>query len=380
MSIFREIRKPAIFVTLVLFIAVAVLIVFLASQVTKFSKKVTDFYAPTIYAVKDFEAATSHMKMSLEGNELPEDTVIFHFRSALANLRDVTDHWDPAYRAHLDNILKRADNLSLHIKEKHTFKDMLLSEATQLNNEAMQQVAIHESELKIARDKINKLVLTTRIVAIFLLLIGIFLSFRELQIYRLQALEQEKLSAIKAFVSALDARDPYTKGHSERVADYSKAIAKEMELKKEFIERLYLAALMHDMGKIAVDDTILRKEKNLTDEEWKIMRIHPVATARILRDFKTLKDIVPWALYHHERFDGKGYPEGKAGMDIPLPAQILAVADAFDAMTSKRPYRPGMNLETALLEIEKNKGLQWRPDVVDAFMRYLRKGIVKLPD
>jgi HD-GYP domain-containing protein (c-di-GMP phosphodiesterase class II) len=130
-----------------------------------------------------------------------------------------------------------------------------------------------------------------------------------------------------------------------------------------------MGGLLHDVGKIAIDDAILRKPGGLTEDEYAKMKVHPERGARLLQDSKFLVPLIPYALYHHERFDGKGYPFGLAGDDIPLEGRVLAVADTFDAMTSNRPYRKGLDIEFALQEIEKGKGTQFDPECADALAR-----------
>lgn len=361
-----------------LFIAVATLIILLVAQITDFSRQVTDFYAPTIHGVKSFTEATHHVRMSMEDKGIPDQIAVFHLKDATEKLKKLSFAWDPDYRKHIESMLIKAEKLLSELTGKDVSREELLSDIRHLNEEAMNHDTMHEAELENARTGIEKSVSKIRIVALLILLTGAIFSFRELQLYRLKEREQEKLSAIKAFVLALEARDPYTKGHSVRVADYAVSIGKEMGIKKETLEHLNLAALMHDIGKMSISDSILRKTEKLNDNDWGEMKNHPVISAGILESFGSLKTIVPWVLYHHERFDGKGYPESKAGLEIPLPAQIIALADAFDAMTSARSYRQAMNLETVLSEIEKNNGIQWRSDVTSAFMQCVKKGFIKI--
>jgi len=171
------------------------------------------------------------------------------------------------------------------------------------------------------------------------------------------------IGSLKALTSSIDAKDTYTHGHSERVAFISRWIAEllsEQEpLEEEQIHKVYLAGLLHDIGKIGIDETVLRKNGRLTEQEFTCIQKHPSIGAGILREIQQMRDIVPGVLCHHERVDGKGYPNGLVGDKIPLTGKIVCLADSFDAMTSKRTYRDAMTLEHALAEIEKGLGTQF---------------------
>ena len=182
-----------------------------------------------------------------------------------------------------------------------------------------------------------------------------------------------------ALAAAVDARDPYTHGHTERVTAYCLAIAEEMQDRPEvkdtpnFRENLHIAALLHDIGKIGIPDSILNKEGKLTPEEYEKIKEHPVIGTAILYPIKELGVILGGVRSHQERFDGAGYPDGLKGLDIPLLARIIAVADAFDAMTSNRPYRTKKSIEKAVAEIKECSGTQFDPDVAQAFARAYEK-------
>ena len=183
--------------------------------------------------------------------------------------------------------------------------------------------------------------------------------------------------SIETFTGFIDAKDPYTNGHSNRVADYTKAIAKEMGYSGEELDRVYYVALLHDCGKIGVPDNILGKPSKLTDDEFAIIKSHTVRGGEILSSFKSLKDVDEGARYHHERYDGKGYPEGLSGEVIPEIARMICVADSFDAMNSNRVYRKKLTSEMIREEIEKNKGKQFDPKIADIFLRLLKEGKIK---
>jgi len=178
---------------------------------------------------------------------------------------------------------------------------------------------------------------------------------------------------ILAMVNALDAKSHWTRGHSERVAWYAEKIARKMGVDDEKLKRLYLAGLLHDIGKIGTYDYLLDKPEKLNDEEFAIVKKHPVAAVRILQHIDEFQDILPIIRHHHERIDGMGYPDGLKGDEIPLGARILHVADSYDSMTSDRPYRPAPGREYAISEFIKHKGTQFDPLVVDAFLKILRK-------
>ncbi|WP_273128597.1 HD domain-containing phosphohydrolase [Bacillus weihaiensis] len=178
---------------------------------------------------------------------------------------------------------------------------------------------------------------------------------------------------------ALDARDTYTAGHSVRVANYSIIIGKEAKLDKETLDLLRKSALLHDIGKIGIKDSILLKDGRLTDEEYNEIKNHPVIGANILSQVQPKEEmdpLIPGVKYHHERYDGLGYPEGLKGEDIPLFGRIMAVADAYDAMTSDRPYRNGMPINKALSIIEEGKGTQWDPYFAELFLLYMKNNTI----
>jgi HD-GYP domain-containing protein (c-di-GMP phosphodiesterase class II) len=171
------------------------------------------------------------------------------------------------------------------------------------------------------------------------------------------------IGSLKALTSSIDAKDTYTHGHSERVAFISRWIAEHLSeqepLEEEQIHKIYLAGLLHDIGKIGIEEAVLRKNGRLTEQEFTCIQKHPSIGAGILREIRQMRDIVQGVLCHHERVDGKGYPNGLVGDKIPLTGKIVCLADSFDAMTSKRTYRDAMTLEQALAEIEKGLGTQF---------------------
>jgi PAS domain S-box-containing protein/putative nucleotidyltransferase with HDIG domain len=176
---------------------------------------------------------------------------------------------------------------------------------------------------------------------------------------------------ILAFVNAIDAKSKWTGGHSERVANYAVAIAKEMGMKELDRDLLKTAALLHDIGKVGTYDKVLDKPGKLTEEEWEMVKQHPVKGEEILRPITQLKEILPIIRHHHERVDGKGYPDGLKGEEIPLMARILGVADSYDSMTADRPYRPAPGKEFAINEFKRCAGTQFDSKVVEAFLKII---------
>jgi HD-GYP domain-containing protein (c-di-GMP phosphodiesterase class II) len=177
------------------------------------------------------------------------------------------------------------------------------------------------------------------------------------------------MGLLHSLTSAVDAKDAYTCGHSERVALLSRHLAIQAKLSDAQVERVYMAGLLHDVGKIGVPEAVLQKTGRLTAEEFEQIKKHPEIGARILDDIKQIKDIIPGVLHHHERYDGKGYPGGLAGEDIPLMGRIICLADCFDAMTSSRTYRKALPLEVALTELRRCSGTQFDPRLTEAFLQ-----------
>ncbi len=189
-----------------------------------------------------------------------------------------------------------------------------------------------------------------------------------------QEMRETFLGITTALADALEKRDSYTGGHTRRVHEYSVAIGSRLGLPEDEIDTLRLAAIMHDIGKIGVSDQVLRKPGRLDDEEFAEMSRHPEAGVEIIAHLSQLNHVVPGVLYHHEYYNGTGYPHKKAGEDIPLIARIIAVADAFDAMTSDRPYRKALEKEKAIAELERCSGQQFDPQSVAAFIEAYRDG------
>ena len=177
------------------------------------------------------------------------------------------------------------------------------------------------------------------------------------------------MEMVTSLAGAIDAKDPYTKGHSTSVSRYSEALARSLNLPEEEVQRIRLGALLHDVGKIGIPENVLKKPDKLLDDEWEIMKQHPVIGAeKVLMPNEALHEFIPIVKYHHEHYDGTGYPEKLKGEEIPYAARIVSVADAYHALISDRPYRKGMSVEKACEILKMGSGIQWDPDLVRHFI------------
>jgi len=187
------------------------------------------------------------------------------------------------------------------------------------------------------------------------------------------------IGVLRAFAAAIDAKDPYTRGHSERVARYSRVIARHLGLEREQQEQIWVGGLIHDVGKIGIEDRILRKGTTLSAEEFEQMKLHTVIGAKIMSQIEQLRDVIPVIRWHHEALDGTGYPDGLTGDRIPLLPRIVAVGDTLDAITTDRPYQEGYPADRAVARIKELVGNRFDADVVDAFLRAYESGDIELP-
>lgn len=213
-----------------------------------------------------------------------------------------------------------------------------------------------------------------------MLIIGLVMShIRVRKLLKQQKRDSQIIEqSIKTFINFIEAKDPNTKGHSERVAAIAFALANEMGYSSQVCNNIRCIALMHDCGKIAIPVNILRKPDRLTDEEYETIKRHTTIGGEMLRDFNSIKDMYLGALYHHERYDGKGYPKGLKGEDIPLIARIICVADSLDAMNSNRCYRQKLTKEVIIDELIKNKGKQFDPEIVEHILKLIKQGVVTI--
>jgi HD-GYP domain-containing protein (c-di-GMP phosphodiesterase class II) len=176
------------------------------------------------------------------------------------------------------------------------------------------------------------------------------------------------VAILSMLTRAIEARDPYTRGHSTRVTALAELVALRLGWGEERLKSLRIGGRLHDIGKLAVPDAVLSKEGRLEADELAQIQEHPTIGAKLILRIAALRDAIPYVLYHHERWDGTGYPSGKAGEAIPVEARVLAVADAFDAMTSDRPYRPALSHDEALAEVERCAGTQFDPEIARIFL------------
>ena len=183
--------------------------------------------------------------------------------------------------------------------------------------------------------------------------------------------ENLALRIVQTLAEAIDAKDAYTNGHSSRVAEYAREIARRYGYSRKQQDEIYMMGLLHDVGKIGVPDSVINKPSRLTDEEYAIVKIHPVLGARILRNIKERPKLALGAHWHHERYDGRGYPDGLSGDTIPEEARIIAVADAYDAMTSSRSYRQSLPQERVREEIVRGRGTQFDPVFADIMLQIM---------
>ena len=195
-----------------------------------------------------------------------------------------------------------------------------------------------------------------------------------------EKLEKAYLDSIQTLRYTVEAKDPYTRGHSDRVSEYSVLIGEALGLSEDDIKTLRVGGLFHDIGKIGIPDAILLKDSKLTDDEYSEIKNHPSIGAHILCNAEVFKDIIPIVKHHHERYDGHGYPSQLKGEDIPYLARITAVADAFDAMTSKRTYRNSLPIDVVKGEIEKNLGTQFDPEIGKVFLDILNNQYSKIEE
>ena len=222
------------------------------------------------------------------------------------------------------------------------------------------------------------------ILSLFIVWIVFFVSYAVVKYNSVTFLKKQRtdvriiLQSMNTFINFIDAKDPYTRGHSRRVAMYAAEIAKRMHLTEVEIQNVYYAGLLHDAGKISVPDAVLNKPGKLTKDEMQLVRNHTVAGGNMLKQLSSLKGVRETALYHHERFDGKGYPEGLKGNEIPLYARIVGVADSYDAMSSNRVYRRHLSKDEIIEQIQNGAGTQFDPDIATYMVDMINDGYVNV--
>ena len=227
---------------------------------------------------------------------------------------------------------------------------------------------------------IAKKVILILLMVWFIVFVGLLVTRVNVRNYKERQRNDVKiiLQSMNTFINFIDAKDPYTRGHSRRVAMYAAEIAKRMGLSEDEIQNIYYAGLLHDAGKISVPDAVLNKPGKLSDEERKLIQNHTVAGGKMLLQLSSLRGVRETALYHHERYDGTGYPDGLKGDIIPLYARIVGVADSYDAMSSNRVYRRHLNKDEIIEEIQKGSGTQFDPSIVKYMVDMINDGYVNV--
>ncbi|MBE6987685.1 MAG: diguanylate cyclase [Ruminococcaceae bacterium] len=251
-------------------------------------------------------------------------------------------------------------------KKSLTFSAGICSYPSSANNPSQMLTNVNMAVYSAKRDGKNKIVVYTRERSL------------KTQEKSKKTIGQEYMSTIYALTAAIDAKDHYTFNHSQNVSAYATQLAEAIGLDEEHVEIIRQAGLLHDIGKIGIPEAILSKKERLTDEEFEIMKKHVEGAIAMIRHLPSLDYVIPNAITHHERWDGKGYPRGIAGENIPVGGRCLAIVDSFDAMLSKRPYKEPMSVDDALAEIEKNLGRQFDPDLGKVFIELVKNGTIKV--
>ncbi|WP_051272403.1 HD-GYP domain-containing protein [Fundidesulfovibrio putealis] len=351
-------------------LALALMIIWLVVKILLFGDSVISYYTPTILHFEDLMVAGEHLQRTVETpqGELGVDNIAAqHFLHAGERLKElIFKKWPKDNIHHAMELLGEVGQVeealskgNLGSVQRHLSSVMPLLE---------QHVRQHKEELVAGKRSIKLLAMGIGMACLLIIAMGFASTLRERRNAQLCRRESEINSALTALITALDAREPYTKGHSVRVANYAVAVAKILGVDCGSCQQLYMAALLHDIGKIGVPDRVLLKEGKLSDEEFAVMRQHPVIGERLLAKVEFLAELLPSIRHHHERHDGKGYPDGLARENIPFFARCIAVADAYDAMTTNRPYRKSLTPEEAKSELLRLRGVQWSNETVDAML------------
>ena len=348
-------------------------------------------YAETFEMLKDVRENTPHLKYLYIYQIKPDGchVLLDTDPEEPGNLGDLQP-FDESFEPYLPALLAGKE---IDIIESNDSFGWLLTKYEPIYDTSGRCVAYAGADISMEeiRDYTRNLVLIIVLIAIIFLaacvIIGLKLSidkYKEDEIERLRDQQQRDKQLIReiieSFAKVIDMKDSYTQGHSFRVAKYTEMLARELGYDEETVEQYHNIALMHDIGKVSIPDQVLNKPGKLTDEEFDIIKSHTVRGYDVLNSISLMPDLVVGAEFHHERPDGKGYPKGLEGDEIPRVAQIIAVADTFDAMYSDRPYRDRMNYDKAINIIKDASGTQLTEDVVDAFLRLAEKGELRAED
>ena len=294
-------------------------------------------------------------------NVVNKRDMVFRFGSdefaVLVKSKDLRHLEQEAKRIYDSFFSVKADYYSKNVADKITFS-MGLSEFPSISSSKEELISHADMALYQAKnmgeDKIN------------------FYQDIMLKIHKDMKSDEQMIGVFKGLLSTITAKDKYTVGHCERVANYATMIGEAMGLGLKEIQTLLHAGLLHDIGKIELPKSVLNKVSRLTDEEFGLIKQHPINSAKILEPLSGMSNLIEYARHHHERFDGRGYPDGLSGREISLGARILCVADSFDAMVSDRPYRKSMSVEEAFLEIERCSGTQFDPEIANIFINIMK--------
>ncbi|MCR5848198.1 MAG: HD domain-containing protein [Lachnospiraceae bacterium] len=300
---------------------------------------------------------------------------------SLPNNSSISDSWNISYDENPDgtvtiyNTPDQGYNDSIAPSDSITFGFILFSNS---DDEITDFLLTAYPEAKMTDYPLFYGLLALILFLIIFVSINIAVAIKDHQ-YKIRAEHDQKIiiQSMKTFTNFIDAKDQYTRGHSIRVAFYTKKLAEKMGFDDEELYNIYYIALLHDVGKINIPDAILNKPGALTKEEMDVIKTHTTNGALILKDFTSIPDIIEGAKYHHERYDGTGYPDGIKGESIPLVARVICVADAFDAMNSDRCYRKAFSKEKIISELEEGSGKQFDPDIVNVMLELIKRDAFK---
>ena len=334
----------------------------LMKEIMETSKKETDAEACSLYLVDEvkqelwFEIALGEKgdKVKEIRLKIGEGVAGWVAKEGLAlNLKDVNK--DPRFRRDIGNKIEFVQKAMLTVPVK--FKDKTIGVIQLINKAGGGYFTKQDQELVEGMSS------------------QVAIALENAKLYK--SLRDMFIDSISSLAGAIDAKDPYTNGHSQRVTEYSVEIGKEMGLNDEQLELLEYTAVLHDVGKIGITDMILNKQSQLDNEEFAIMKRHTTIGAKILSSMRSLEKLISGAQYHHEKYDGTGYFEGLKGNEIPLEARIISVADTYDAMTTDRPYRKGLAHDVAISEVNRCSGTQFDPVVVKSFTDVMDRKMAK---
>lgn len=384
-------RKAAFIIGAIIFVLIAAGFIFLficvkntpeitVVQTAEDTKNKEDLYVemPIVKSWNDSGFHANQYSATLYNNTF-NNVKDWSITLAFPNNAKVNDSWNISLYENEDgtvtiiNTPHQGFNDIIEPKEFITFGFILFSNSDEEINDFVIKAT---PEAKITDYPLFYILLFMIFINIVFLSINIAVVIKDHQ-YKVRTEHDRKIiiQSMKTFTNFIDAKDKYTRGHSIRVGFYTKKIAEKMDFDEDELDNIYYIALLHDVGKINISDAILNKPGKLDDEERSIIETHTTNGAQILKDFNSVPHIVEGARYHHERYDGKGYPEGLAGEDIPLVARIICVADAFDAMNSDRCYRKAYPMERIVKELKEGAGKQFDPEVVKVMLELIEENV-----